>query len=233
MSQETQNTHGEENPQTPNNETLEETLNTTSIDEELSKILENATKQQEQNSQEKTQNQTETQNNQNEEDTQSTPEQNPQELQEEIEKLKTEIKTLTEENARSRADHYNLQQEYSNYVRRTKAEIPEYKNAGIEAITQAILTVFDDIDAANKHGDLQGPFLAIATKLENTLKQNFNIERFASIGEEFDPNMHEALLVTPNPEVEKEQIGDIIQGGWKINDKILRAAKVVVFTPTE
>lgn len=151
-----------------------------------------------------------------------------------VEELAQKVKELTEENARARADHYNLQQEYSNYVRRSKAEIPQYKNSGIESVVLAILAVFDDIDAAKKHGDLNdGPFASIASKLESTLKENFDVERFGTIGEEFDPNVHEALLVSPNPDVENEQIGDIIQSGWKIKDKIIRAAKVVVFSPQD
>ena len=59
------------------------------------------------------------------------------------EELAQKVKELTEENARARADHYNLQQEYSNYVRRSKAEIPQYKNSGIESVVLAILAVFD------------------------------------------------------------------------------------------
>lgn len=148
--------------------------------------------------------------------------------------LELENEKLKEEIARNRADYYNLQQEYSNYVRRSKADIPSYKNAGIEAVVESMLSVFDDIDAARKHGDLEeGPFVAIANKLETTLKTGFDVERFGAIGDEFDPNMHEALLVTPNPTVTKEEIGDIIQSGWKIGDRIIRAAKVVVFSPAE
>ena len=137
-----------------------------------------------------------------------------------IEKLTEENAKLQDELARNRADYYNLQQEYTNYVRRAKADIPGYKNAGIEAV--------------KKHGDLEeGPFVAIANKLETTLKTSFEVERFANIGDEFDPNMHEALLVTPNPTATKEEIGDIIQSGWRIGERIIRAAKVVVFAPAE
>ncbi|QPK94366.1 nucleotide exchange factor GrpE [Actinomyces sp. zg-332] len=148
--------------------------------------------------------------------------------------LKEKIDKLTDELARSNADYYNLQNEYSNYVRRSKSEISTYKLAGVESVVESLLSVFDDIDAAKKHGDLtDGPFVAIVNKIETALKTDFKIERFGNFHDEFDPNMHEALLVTPNPSSDKEEIGDIIQSGWKIEDKIIRAAKVVVFTPSE
>lgn len=149
-----------------------------------------------------------------------------------LEELKTQVEKLQDENARARADLYNLQQEYTNYVKRSKADIPTYKASGIEAVIESILPVFDDIDAAKKHGDLtEGPFMSMVTKLENTLNQSFGLERVGQVGDEFDPNLHEALIMTPNPNVDKEEIGEIIQSGWKVSDKVIRAAKVVVFNP--
>lgn len=154
--------------------------------------------------------------------------------EEENAQLKEQLGKLTEELARSNADYYNLQKEYSNYVRRSKSDISTYKMAGIESVVESLLSVFDDIDGAKKHGDLtDGPFVSIINKIETTLKTNFKIERFGNVHDEFDPNIHEALLVTPNPNVEKEEIGDLIQSGWRIEEKVIRAAKVVVFTPAE
>ncbi len=80
------------------------------------------------------------------------------------------ITELDEELARARADLYNLQQEYNNYVRRTKAEVPLQQEAGVASVVNALMSVLDDIALARTHGDLEsGPFKAVAQKLESAL----------------------------------------------------------------
>ena len=142
------------------------------------------------------------------------------------------IANFEDQLARAHADLYNLNQEYSNYVRRAKEAAPGHRESGQTEVIEALISVLDDIDAARTHGELEdGPFAAIATKLESVLASRFNLERYGAAGEEFDPAQHEALLANVNPEVQVATIAQILQPGYRRDEKILRAAKVMVDNP--
>lgn len=142
------------------------------------------------------------------------------------------IAELEDQVARAHADLYNLNQEYSNYVRRAKDAAPGHRDAGQSEVIEALIGVLDDIDAARAHGDLaDGPFAAIATKLESTLESRFSLERYGAEGEDFDPALHEALLANANPEVDRPLVAKVLQPGYRRGERILRAAKVMVDNP--
>ncbi|WP_022867408.1 nucleotide exchange factor GrpE [Schaalia vaccimaxillae] len=142
------------------------------------------------------------------------------------------IAEVEDQLARANADLYNLNQEYANYVRRSKESVPAHRDSGQTEVIEALIGVLDDIDAARAHGDLEdGPFAAIATKLEDALATRFSLERYGQAGEDFDPQLHEALMAQTNEEVDHPVIAQILQPGYKRGEKILRAAKVMVDNP--
>lgn len=148
----------------------------------------------------------------------------------EVDQLKAQVAELTEQLARARAETYNLQQEYSGYVKRSKSDMSAHHSEGQKAVLQVLLGVLDDVQAARDAGDLEGPFEAIAKKLENTLETNFGLTRYGSVGEEFDPNVHEALMAQSGGEGEPS-IAQVLQPGYKVGENILRATKVIVNNP--
>ncbi|MDO5049252.1 MAG: nucleotide exchange factor GrpE [Actinomycetaceae bacterium] len=149
----------------------------------------------------------------------------PQALREELAKQGDEL-------ARARADYYNLTQTHNNFVRRSKSDVAAARGMGHGEVVEALMPVLDDIAAARDAGALEdGPFAAIANKLENTLKSRFGFERFGEAGEEFDPNIHEAVMATPSADVEVETVHQVVQMGYRSGDKVLRAAKVIVANP--
>lgn len=145
--------------------------------------------------------------------------------------LEEQLAAARDELARARADHFNLSQEYSNYVRRSRADAAAAKEAGAHALLEALVPVLDDIHLAREHGDLTGPVGAIAEKLEHVLASRCELERFGAAGDEFDPTMHEALFAQPHPEVSVETVHQVIQPGYRAGQKVLRAARVAVHQP--
>ena len=141
------------------------------------------------------------------------------------------ISSLEDQVARRGADLYNLEQEYKNYVRRSKAEGAVRREEGVASVVEALLPVLDDVELARQHGDLTGPFGAIAEKLESTLATSFGVERYGKVGDAFDPLMHEALMHSTSAEAEEETIGTLIQPGYRIGEKVLRPARVAVVSP--
>jgi molecular chaperone GrpE len=87
---------------------------------------------------------------------------------------------------------------------------------------------------ARQAGDLAGgPFAAIADKLESTLGR-FGVERLGEAGQEFDPNVHEALMHV-EAELPEGATGttvvQVLQPGYRIGDRLVRAARVSVADP--
>lgn len=141
------------------------------------------------------------------------------------------IARLEDELARARADHYNLNQEYSNYVKRSKADALARYDEGIAKVIDTLLPVLDDIQLAREHGDLEGTPGMIVEKLEQSLTATFKLERFGEVGDAFDPQIHEALMNTPSADVDSEQVGTLIQPGYRLGEKLIRPARVGVLSP--
>ena len=131
---------------------------------------------------------------------------------------------------RAQADLYNLDQRYSAYVKRTKAELAAAHDRGVATLAEALIGVLDDIELARQHGELVGPFASIAEKLEGTLER-FGIERYGAVGETFDPAVHDALMHAHSAEVSEPTVQMVLQPGYRTAERILRAARVAVVDP--
>lgn len=131
---------------------------------------------------------------------------------------------------RRNADYYNLEQQYSAYVKRSKADNASARDQGVASVAEALISVLDDIELARQHGDLTGPFASIAEKLEATLGR-FGIERYGAAGEPFDPNVHEALMHGHAADVTEPTVQQVLQPGYRMGERIVRAARVAVVDP--
>ena len=122
--------------------------------------------------------------------------------------------------------------EFDNYKRRTQEERSKlFKYAG-EELAKAILPILDDLhrtlesDGKGKARSILEGIELIVAKLDKTLKDQ-GIVPFDSVGQDFDADLHEALMS------EKSDKGDNVilkefEKGYKYNDKIIRHSKVVV-----
>lgn len=120
--------------------------------------------------------------------------------------------------------------EFVNYRRRVERD---REVAGTEARTgvlAALLPVLDDIDGARTHGDLSGPFAAVADKLDGVLRR-LGLEPFGEVGEAFDPLLHEALLHDDATQVDVPTCTQVLQRGYRAGERVLRPARVAVASP--
>ncbi|PKZ40906.1 nucleotide exchange factor GrpE [Kytococcus schroeteri] len=128
---------------------------------------------------------------------------------------------------RAQADHVN----YRNRMERERAKD---KDATIGSVVEALIPVLDDVHMAREHGELEdGPMAAIATKLETTLER-FGVRKLGEAGEEFDPNVHEALMHTEAelPEgTTATTVVQVMQPGFAVGERVVRAARVAVADP--
>ena len=125
-------------------------------------------------------------------------------------------------------DLRRLQAEFVNFKNRTAREKDQLRDFVSGEMIAALLPVLDDVDAARKAGDLEeGPFAAIATKLEDALVKK-GLTRIGEVGESFDPNVHEAVMQQPTDEVEPDHVSMVLRSGFKVGNRVVRAAQVAV-----
>lgn len=119
--------------------------------------------------------------------------------------------------------------EYANYRKRTEANSAVEKQRATAAAVGPLLTVLDDLDRAEQHGDLEegSAFATIAQKLRGALER-MGLEGYGAQGEEFDPQLHEAIAQVPVPGTERPTVLDVIERGYRIGEVELRPAKVAV-----
>jgi molecular chaperone GrpE len=124
-------------------------------------------------------------------------------------------------------DLQRLSAEYSNYRRRVERDRQLVITVAKAQLIGQLLPVLDDIDRAEQHGDLSGPFKAVADKLVSTLQAQ-GLQAFGAIGDSFDPAVHEAVQHTTSPEVHKPTVTAVLRRGYRFGDRVLRAALVAV-----
>lgn len=131
------------------------------------------------------------------------------------------------------ADLQRLQAEFVNYKARVERDRDVARNNAIAEAIRAFLPALDDLARAEAHGDLEGsPFAAVIGKLRNA-GDKFGLKQFATKGDKFDPELHNALVQTPNAEVTETVIADVVEPGFMLGDRLLRPAMVAVFIPAE
>lgn len=149
-------------------------------------------------------------------------------LEKELETLQAQVEEQQDSWLRTRAD-------FDNYKKRVQRDsVRSYQDA-LASTVRIFLTVADDLERALKDkpqneevaGWVNGIEL-IYQKLLNQMK-NQGVERMdVNPGDEFDPNIHEAITQEDHPEFSECQIIDVVQPGYRISDRIIRPAMVRV-----
>ncbi|ALO14697.1 nucleotide exchange factor GrpE [Salinivirga cyanobacteriivorans] len=144
-----------------------------------------------------------------------------QELGEQVEKLN---------------DRYmRLQAEFDNYRKRTIKEKADLLKSAGEDVLKDMLPVIDDMDraietieAAEDKDAIKAGMQLIDQKFKEFVKQK-GVSEIDAMHQEFDTDVHEAMTKIPAPKEElKGKVVDVIQKGYKLNDKVIRFAKVVI-----
>ncbi|MBD3943021.1 nucleotide exchange factor GrpE [Microbacterium sp. NEAU-LLC] len=131
-------------------------------------------------------------------------------------------------------DLKRLQAEYANYRRRTEEQREVEIERAQGAVAKGLLPVLDDLDRAEKHGDLEAgsAFAAIAEKLRG-VAERIGLTTYGAAGEAFDPQQHEAIFQVPTPGATEQTIIEVVEIGYRLGSVELRPAKVVVAVPAE
>jgi molecular chaperone GrpE len=131
------------------------------------------------------------------------------------------------------SDLQRLQAEFLNYKRRVDRDRDLLRENATYAVLAPVTEVLDTIDRAREHGELDGGFKAVAEQLERIVA-GLGLTRFGAVGDPFDPTVHEALShIGEDPEVTVTTCKVIAKAGYKIGDRVVRAAQVLVVDPVD
>ncbi|MFC4784455.1 nucleotide exchange factor GrpE [Nocardioides sp. MAHUQ-72] len=146
------------------------------------------------------------------------------ELEDDLTRTRRDLAELT-------TDLQRLQAEYLNYKRRVERDRELIRENATYAALAPIVEVLDTIDRAREHGEVDGGFKAVADQLERVVT-SLGLSRFGAVGDPFDPSLHEALShIGEDPEVSVTTCKVIAKAGYRIGDRVVRAAQVLVVDP--
>ena len=129
------------------------------------------------------------------------------------------------------ADLQRLHAEYVNYKKRVDRDRDVARQKGVEQVVNDLLPVLDAIDAARQHEEFEGGFRLVVDALEKVTGK-YGLVAFGEVGEEFDPNVHEALMHMPlEGDHTTTVVSAVIQKGIRLGDRIVRPARVGVADP--
>jgi molecular chaperone GrpE len=144
-----------------------------------------------------------------------------------------EVEALRREAEEHRERSLRMAAELDNLRKRSAREVEAARKFGAERLAQAILPVRDSLEAgiaAAEKAEL--PALldgqqATLRLLDGAMAAN-GIREIAPYGEPFDPNKHEALSLVAVPGAAANTVVEVVQKGYELNERLLRAAKVIV-----
>lgn len=159
------------------------------------------------------------------------------ELQKEVDELKASLTKATEEAAELKEKWARSLAEMENLRDRTQREMSNARKFAVQGFAKDLLSVSDNLQratsAVTEDQLAEMPILAsfyegvvMTEKSLHGVFENNGIVIIPALGESFDPNVHEGLFEYEDPERDPGTVGQVIQEGWTLNDRVIRPAKV-------
>jgi len=152
----------------------------------------------------------------------------------ELESLRAQLKTAEQ----ARDDYLTLAKEaradFENYQKRAQRDLMTERRFAQEPLARDLLAAIDNleraIDAANQAGDkgslVQGVSLVVQQLLD--ILRRHGVTRLEAKGQPFDTSLHEAVMQQPSAEQPPNTVLQVVAHGYKMHDRVLRPAKVIV-----
>ncbi len=153
-----------------------------------------------------------------------------------IEELTAKVDELTAEKDRLNDSYLRLAAEYDNYKKRQAKNFGEMVSVARDALILKVLDILDNFERAIVSSEkppsveslMEGIHL-IHKQIQDMLASE-NIETVGEVGDEFDPNLHEAVALVPSDK-EENTVVEVLQKGYRCGERLIRPAKVLVSVP--
>jgi molecular chaperone GrpE len=155
----------------------------------------------------------------------------PDEGQSEASALEQDIAALSEK-ARERDEYLALAQrtqaDFENYRKRVAKDLGAAEGRGVARLAKELLPAIDNLDRALEADQLDPEGLRLIRSEFHSALSRQGIESYSPRGEEFDPNLHEAMAKQPVEGARSGTVAEVYQEGYRIDGAVLRPARVVV-----
>lgn len=146
--------------------------------------------------------------------------------------FQAEKEKLEKELADTKDSYMRVLAEYDNFRKRTQKEKESAYNDSKASTLALLLPIIDNFDRAidNKTDDIEAYRKGIEMTY-NQFKEIFNkldVVSFGEVGEEFNPEIHNAVMTTENSELPENSIAAVFEKGYKMGDRVLRFASVQI-----
>jgi molecular chaperone GrpE len=128
-----------------------------------------------------------------------------------------------------------IQADMENLRRRTRIDIESAHKFALDKFVNALIPAMDSMEMGMEAASKEDASIeSIVEGIDMTFKQmldvlgQFNVERVNPKGEKFNPELHEALTMIPSPDHESNTVVEVIQKGYTLNERLVRAARVIV-----
>ena len=160
-----------------------------------------------------------------------------------VEDVPVETETLSEEDAalldlaavdlvsEMRSDMLRAQAELVNFRTRVERDRVANREQVIAEVIRSLLPALDDLTRAEKHGDLEGSPLELVAQKIRAAFERYGLRSVGEKGEVFDPHFHEAVVQLPTAGATEQTVADVIEPGYALGERLIRAAKVAVSVP--
>lgn len=152
-----------------------------------------------------------------------------------LQEMEEKVESLKKEAAENHDRLLRVAAEFENYKKRVAREMSDFKKFANESFVKALLPVVDGLDRAieSSSGDkgASNPMMeGVSMTLKEILKvfEQFGIKRFESMGNTFDPSLHQAVMQEETDLFPDNTVSKELQKGYMIHDRLLRPAMVVV-----
>ena len=123
--------------------------------------------------------------------------------------------------------------ELQNFRTRVERDRQANREAVIAEVVRSLLPALDDLDRADAHGDLAGTPLELVSQKLRASFERYGVTAVGTVGEAFDPAIHEAMVRIPSPDATSDSVAEVIEGGYTLGDRLIRPAKVAVQVPAD
>jgi molecular chaperone GrpE len=128
--------------------------------------------------------------------------------------------------------------DFQNFRRRTQQEMTQFRQLAAEGLISALLPVMDNFERTVQHLEAGADAETMLTAIRAVEKQfrgvlqGQNLKRIPSVGEPFDPELHEAVGIAKSEEHPDETVVEEFEPGYRLGDRVIRPAKVRVARST-
>ena len=154
-------------------------------------------------------------------------------LKEQIQKLEAEKAEMKDQFLRKAADFDNFRKR----LIRDKEDAVSFANT---SLLTDLIDVLDDFERAEEAAKKSKDFDTLANgvdliekRLMGLLEKKWGLTKYVPVNEPFDPEKHEALMMTESPDVKEATVAEVFQNGYILHGRVIRHAKVKVSMPAK